>query len=412
MEFVNGLQMERRNRQVGQLVKNRTRQFSSSVLSSKALVTILMIPFFKSSFYDYLGPLSTISNSMLVVETFFFIGLFFMAGYRSKYAACLIVYFAWSCILAPTLSGFTSPSLYYLYEGLGFTLFVLLGVKSAGIAFLNSLSGVFCAASLFNLLMLFVYPKGFVSTLNGAVWLFGIRTGFPYVLIPAICFSTLYDSVRGRGTVSLRTLITIGAAIISITAQWVATGLLELAVYSFLFAWVCMRKEFGIRFATLIVAVLGIFIILVGPSAYIGDWLSILGKDATFTGRTDIWAAAIADILNHPLFGCGGIEFVIVNEEVKAFHSLWLSVAHESGLVGLALYCMGFIVAIHYLHTRNRIPAAMLNGIALIAILAASIVEIQSYFPFIYGVLVFGELIATEKKIFDDSTIPVIMKVR
>lgn len=412
MEFVNGLQTERRNRQVGQLVKNRTRQFSSSVLSSKALVAILMIPFFKSSFYDYLGPLSTISNSMLVAETFFFIGLFFMAGYRSKYAACLIVYFAWSCILAPTLSGFSSPSLYYLYEGLGFTLFVLLGVKSAGIAFLNSLSGVFCAASLFNLLMLFVYPKGFISTLNGAVWLFGIRTGFPYVLIPAICFGTLYDSVRGRGTVSLRTLITIGAAIISITAQWVATGLLELAVYFVLFAWVCMRKKIGIRFATLIVAVLGLFVIVVGPSAYIGDWLSILGKDATFTGRTDIWAAAIADIVNHPLFGCGGIEFVIVNEEVKAFHSLWLSVAHESGLVGLVLYCMGFIVAIHYLHTRNRIPAAMLNGIALIAILAASIVEIQSYFPFIYGVLVFGELIATEKQIFDDSTIPVIMKVR
>lgn len=405
------LQVGYRGGQAGH-VKNRIEQFSSSIFSSKVLVAVLLLPFFKSSFYDYLGPLGTISNSMLVVETVVFSGLFLMAGYRSRFLVCLVVYFAWSCFLAPVLSGFTSPSTYYLYEGLGFTLLVLLGVKSAGVSFLNNLSGIFCAASLLNLLMLVAYPNGFVSTLNGAVWLFGIRTGFPYVLIPAICFCTLYDSVKGRGTASVRTLVTIGAAIVSILAQWVATGLLELVVYFALFAWVCMRKKIGIRFVAVVIAVLGVLVIMVGPSTYFGDWLNVLGKDATFTGRTDIWAAAIADIANYPLFGCGGIEFVIVNEEVKAFHCLWLSVAHESGLIGLALYCMAFIVAIEYLHKRNRVPAAMLNGVALLAILAASIVEIQSYFPFIYGVLAFGELIATEKELFDESTIPVIMKVR
>jgi O-antigen ligase len=398
--------------QVGQYSKNRARRFLSSVCSSKVLVAILLLPFFKSSFYDYLGSLGTISNSMLVVETVVFAGLFLMAGYRSKLAVFLLVYFAWSCFLAPALSGFTGPSLYYLYEGLGFTLFVFLGVKSAGISFLNNLSGVFCAASLLNLLMVFAYPNGFVSTLNGAVWLFGIRTGFPYVLIPAICFCTLYDSVRSRGTVSIRTFITFGVAIVSIVDQWIATGLLELAVYFALFAWVCLRKKIGIRFGALVIAVLGVLVVVAGPSTYIGDWLSLLGKDATFTGRTDIWAAVLADIARYPLFGCGGVEYVIVNGEVKAFHCLWLSVAHESGLIGLALYCTVFIVAIQCLHKRNRVPSAMLNGIALLAILAASIVEIQSYFPFIYGVLAFCELIATEKNLFDGSTIPVIMKVR
>lgn len=396
----------------GQLVKNRVRQISASMLSSKIVVAALLLPFFKSSFYDYLGSLGTISNSMLVVETVFFAGLFLLAGYRSRFVVCLAVYFAWSCFLAPVLSGFTSPSTFYLYEGLGFTLFVLLGVKSSGLSFINNLSAFFCAASLLNFLMLIAYPNGFISTLNGAVWLFGIRTGFPYVLMPAICFCTLYDSVRGRGTLSIRTFVTIGVAFVSIVAQWVATGLLELTVYFALFAWVCLRKKIGIRFGALVIAVLGVLVVAAGPSTYIGEWLNLLGKDATFTGRTDIWAAAIADIAHYPLFGCGGIEYVIVNEEVKAFHCLWLSVAHESGLIGLALYCLSFIAAIQCLHKRTRVPAAMLNGIALLAILAASIVEIQSYFPFIYGVLAFGELIATEREIFDESTIPVIMKVR
>lgn len=396
----------------GQLVNNRVRQFSASMLSSKIVVAALLLPFFKSSFYDYLGSLGTISNSMLVVETVVFAGLFLLAGYRSRFVVCLAVYFAWSCFLAPVLSGFISPSTFYLYEGLGFTLFVLLGVKSSGLSFINNLSAVFCFASLLNFLMLLAYPNGFISTSNGAVWLFGIRTGFPYVLMPAIFFCTLYDSVRGRGTLSIRTFVTIGVAILSIVAQWVATGLLELAMYFALFAWVCLRKKIGIRFGTLVIAVLGVLVVVAGPSTFIGEWLNFLGKDATFTGRTDIWAAAIADIVHYPLFGCGGIEYVIVNGEVKAFHCLWLSVAHESGLIGLFLYCLSFIVAIQCLHKRTRVPAAMLNSIALLAILAASIVEIQSYFPFIYGVLAFGELIATERAIFDESTIPVIMKVR
>lgn len=57
----------------GQLVKNRVRQFSASMLSSKIVVAALLLPFFKSSFYDYLGSLGTISNFMLVVETVFFL---------------------------------------------------------------------------------------------------------------------------------------------------------------------------------------------------------------------------------------------------------------------------------------------------------------------------------------------------
>lgn len=280
----------------------------------------MLLPFFKSSFYDSFGALSELTNYLLIVEALVLLLLFFACEYSSRILLAVGAYFAWTCFIAPFFGGNTSPGVYYMFEALGFSLFLLLGLRSSGIAFLNALSGWFCLLAALNLALVLVYPNGFSSSENGAVWLFGIRTGFPLVLIPAIGFCCLYDCARNRGTFSLRTWIVTIVAIGSIVIQWVATGIIELAVLFVMFAYVALTQKLPVRAIVASVSIVGFVVVVFGPSSFLGGIIDMLGRDLTFTGRTDIWAATLADISVCPIFGYGGIAYVVVHGAMKAFH--------------------------------------------------------------------------------------------
>lgn len=390
----------------------RSIEVSRSMLGSKAVVALCCFPFFKTDFYESLGALGTLANSMLVVETCVFGAFFLLCGYKSKLILSVLLYFIWSLIVAPLFSGFPPPTTYYLFSGFGFLLFVIVGLKSARLKFINALSGVFCFAVLFNAALLTLYPQGVFQTPAGRVWLFGIRTGFSYVIIPALCFCLLYDVAAKRATFSCRTILTFLAALYSILNQWVATGLVELALMIMLYVMAYNGIRFRYRLFTCLSLLLAFFILTSGPATIVGDLVDMLGKDATFTGRTDIWACVINDIVAHPLFGCGGIEYVLVFGEIKAFHSLWLSVCHESGLIGLAFFLGAFFLSASNLKRANN-TIALVVGCALFPIMLASIVEIQTYFPFIYGVLAFSEYACLMHCSEDDVvSLPVLMRIR
>ena len=138
----------------------------------------------------------------------------------------------------------------------------------------------------------------------------------------------------------------------------------------------------------------------------------MLGRDLTFTGRTDIWAATLADISVCPIFGYGGIAYVVVDGAIKAFHCLWLSIAHESGLVGLVIYAIPFLMATRCFHKESSNPPSQICAMVFIAMLVASFVEIQTYFPFLYGILVLSESVGTCPDVFSGSQLPVPMKIR
>ena len=105
------------------------------------------------------------------------------------------------------------------------------------------------------------------------------------------------------------------------------------------------------------------FAILAGGGA--GLWaaanteqvLSALGRDATLTGRTDLWAAAVERISERPVAGYGHSAFWLghsgpsaavlerVGWEAPHAHNGALDLALDLGLLGLALYVLGYAVA-------------------------------------------------------------------
>ncbi len=139
-----------------------------------------------------------------------------------------------------------------------------------------------------------------------------------------------------------------------------ATGLLGVMVAAALFLWfrIYHRTE-GRSSGAFVVASAAVTIIaIMGAIASVGVITAAYGKDLTFSGRTDIWSAALNAAADKPLlgYGQGGVfwEANSVTRDIWAdigfvvphAHSGILDVLLTLGLVGVALYLVKFATTI------------------------------------------------------------------
>jgi exopolysaccharide production protein ExoQ len=92
---------------------------------------------------------------------------------------------------------------------------------------------------------------------------------------------------------------------------------------------------------------LGVITPLVGGSS-VGTFAAALGRNATLTGRTDIWAILLPTVTSQPILGCGfggywtsqTIAAATVNEAHNGYLDVWLGL----GIVGVLLTA-GFLLS-------------------------------------------------------------------
>lgn len=104
----------------------------------------------------------------------------------------------------------------------------------------------------------------------------------------------------------------------------------------------------------LIAVIIGGAVLVLAPDLV----LAVLGKDATLTGRTDIWSASVDVISQRPLLGYGYGAFWAPESEPAFWvrdvlewdsptaHNAWLDVAIALGLIGLGLFVLNFLLTI------------------------------------------------------------------
>lgn len=134
--------------------------------------------------------------------------------------------------------------------------------------------------------------------------------------------------------------------------------------------------------------------------ALLTDILEGSGKDATLTGRTELWATGLGYIAERPLQGLGYRSFWVAGfapaEELWAmfdvpsgagfnFHNTYISNAVEIGLIGLGLqiaimYGGALLMAI-YAFARPNAPNALLLALQTLMILR-SFIEVEVFFEF------------------------------
>jgi exopolysaccharide production protein ExoQ len=126
-----------------------------------------------------------------------------------------------------------------------------------------------------------------------------------------------------------------------------ATGIYSLCFGLAAFAGLLWMKNHRIKLgantmATVIacIMVLGILQPLVGGAA-VQSFTSAVGRNSTLTGRTEIWAGLIPDVMQSPILGYGFGSFWTearrIAHDIGEAHNGYLEVCLEAGMVGLLL---------------------------------------------------------------------------
>jgi len=185
----------------------------------------------------------------------------------------------------------------------------------------------------------------------------GIFSAKNYLGNIALFFLTVAVSYRGR-TPMLRSLrlSQILFCLVAIAFSRAATAYMLTALYVAYCVVIKTLQRFGKKdYFFLCLLMLMVFCAAAGAIAASPDLLlGLLGKDATFTGRTEIWVAAIDSIAKRPLLGYGyqafwlGLEgesyrvILTVSWMLAQAQNGFIDVTLEMGLAGLTIVLLIF----------------------------------------------------------------------
>lgn len=168
------------------------------------------------------------------------------------------------------------------------------------------------ALCVLNLASMVVYPNGVFGTatmVQSDCFFFGHRNSSFKLFLPALACSVALDCLNEK-KISACTIATIAVSAALVLVKFSATSFIALVLFVVGFAFIYARQIRGVLngFTYLALYLVAFFAIIVFRAQdHLGDLFALLGKNATFTGRTVIWDTVLAFLSDpdHRLLGYG-----------------------------------------------------------------------------------------------------------
>ena len=232
---------------------------------------------------------------------------------------------------------------------------IYLGERYSIKAFAYLLAKTLCLMMMFVLVLYSVAPEYVIDySAYGGAWkgLSAYKNTFGEHMAVAVSLLVLVRFHRFRWVRYVFLLLAAGLLLLSRSAAAVVYGILSLAAIPL---WRLMRGEQRLLVYPLaaLMFFLGIYCILAFPEPL----FQILGRDATLTGRTHLWATLLPSIAKHPVLGYGygafwiGLEGEALNARIGArwmapiADNGYLDLCLSLGVVGLCLFLYVFVLA-------------------------------------------------------------------
>ena len=191
---------------------------------------------------------------------------------------------------------------------------------------------------------------------------------FMYALAGSAVGCYYYRALRGNIPISYLLIYTfIFGAYFATEAGTARTIIVILTIYLFI-------SELTLHpiistWLTILICFIGYFVVMIVPqSAALSDVLSIIGKESTYTGRTEIWKAALQALSNHWLFGYGisptsmhyALSLVTINQfiawQIGHLHNIVLEYLFKGGIIGLLAFVGNLLLPIVRLKINDYYP--------------------------------------------------------
>nr|WP_296959508.1 O-antigen ligase family protein [uncultured Mediterraneibacter sp.] len=192
--------------------------------------------------------------------------------------------------------------------------------------------GLLCSINFLSLLI-GVFIKGLEA--DDSVFIIdsnGITIYYIITIVLTVLYSELYQiNVRGR-IIYLCLVCSVSEVLV-----WSGTGMIAWFLFLIIYMWSQKGKKRRIPYFITNIGtnLASIILVLAGVSPIFQSVLDFLGKDATLTGRTYIWAAAISKFWRSPVLGYGYGELAHLQ---YVAHNQILQLLINGGLLLLVLF--------------------------------------------------------------------------
>ncbi len=215
-------------------------------------------------------------------------------------------------------------------------------------------------SSLISILGVFLYPAEFVWSNSQWIGLFNQKNalGAASALGFTVWLSTLYSDFGRR--IKRYAVLVLVISITLVLGSASATAVVTCLAVFFGFFTLRLPVPAGVKLLLAPIPLLMIYFFLVNfqPLSPVEFIVTSLGRDATLTGRTDLWDAMTASIAEHPIWGVGYNGFWVggmgSSEVVTSYfywsinqaHNGYLDILNELGAVGFLLFMFVLIQAL------------------------------------------------------------------
>lgn len=218
---------------------------------------------------------------------------------------------------------------------------------------IRTISLYFFIAIFANFMSIILYPDGlYMSRSSLGVeyqnYFLGLDNAFGMVVFPGATYCLYKSELYGKYK-TIKAFVIFAMILIPYLITMSASGLIATIVYIVIYILYRLRLfknilSFKVFIPLMVILSLVIITgdsILYTNSALSNYVASFLGKDLTFSGRTSIWIAGIAQFLQHPIIGYGvsassGVVYFLGAYRIA--HNFWLQILLEGGIVGTILY--------------------------------------------------------------------------
>ena len=314
---------------------------------------LLFIPFVEPLYFTQFVLIDTIFLYWKLASIAIIIFVWGLCGKIDKVLGSLAAFLLLDCIVTTINEGNTSQMYINAVTLFAMAIMFMTVAKKGSYKFVKVVSTVFEILIIANFLTIVIYPDGLYnfSSVNHH-YLLGSRNVMMRTIFPGICFSIIRSKIE-TNKLSIRTIIVMIVAGVSLVLVWSATALV--AYFLFCFFIVLFQKKgtpkwFTVKTCYLLVIVIFIAIVVLQlQNLFSFIIVDILHKDTTFTGRTILWVAGMYTIARSPFVGYGleSLETIAAKlykyTQYDSCHNFILDILYQNGIIGFALLLVLFI---------------------------------------------------------------------
>lgn len=181
---------------------------------------------------------------------------------------------------------------------------------------LKAFSFLLCVYICINLMTIISYPDGLYETdVYSNNWYLGYKNAIIRTILPGVTLNCLC-SIHDYGKLSIKDYLLLFVAVFSEILVDSSTGLVMMVIFVVGILWLNLRKKFprmsnnfsGMTLwkAFLVTGCISVAFTIFSFQSHLSSLIETLfEKDATFTGRTYVWAFSLIKIVSSPILGFG-----------------------------------------------------------------------------------------------------------